>query len=127
MASLTGGSAPVKLEQDSASQPDAAETKPATAAPPAVETKPSAEAAPAAEAAKGGDVAAFDGPTPESESKKPSLEEMLQAAGADAPGKNGTPGKNGRGGANGRERRPKVDVMRIAEVRGFQHEMELKT
>jgi hypothetical protein len=33
------------------------------------------------------------------------------------PGQGGTPVRNGRSGGNGRERRPKVDVQRLAEVR----------
>ena len=33
------------------------------------------------------------------------------------PGQGGTPVRNGRSGGNGRERRPKVDVQRLTEVR----------
>lgn len=66
-----------------------------------------AEPAPAAEAAEGGaaDAAATHLNAAEAGSKP------------QGSAQGGTPAKNGRGSANGRERRPKVDVQRIAEVR----------
>jgi hypothetical protein len=69
-----------------------------------------AEPAPVAEAAEGGDPAAAD--------TAPADAVAAKAVSDPQPsGQVGTPAKNGRGGANGRERRPKVDVQRIAEVR----------
>ena len=70
-----------------------------------------AEPARAAEAAEGGDTAAADVAPADADAAVKGVSEPQPS------GQGGTPVKNGRGGANGRERRPKVDVQRIAEVR----------
>jgi hypothetical protein len=68
------------------------------------------EAAPAAETAKGGETAAGDAVTATSSPAQAGARPQV-------PGQGGTPVRNGRSGGNGRERRPKVDVQRLAEVR----------
>ena len=68
------------------------------------------EATPAAETAKGGETAAGDAVTAASSPAQAGARPQV-------PGQGSTPVRNGRSGGNGRERRPKVDVQRLAEVR----------